>query len=207
MNYIKIFQKDNDLVSDGIIGKNTLSKMKVVFKLPSDEATAHFVGQINHETANFKYDKENLNYSVKGLLSTFSKYFPNKEVAEKYARKPEKIANKVYANRMGNGSEDSGDGWKFAGKGSLQLTGRSNYTAFSHYINNSKVISDPNSLLPKHYWNVAIFFFERNNLFSLTKKVDYDSVRKLTRRINGGYNGLQHRYDMTIKYYNMLKKK
>ena len=207
MNYIKIFQKNNFLVPDGIIGIKTLLKMKEVFNLPSNEATAHFIGQIDHETAGFKFDKENLNYSSVGLRRVFSKYFPTIELAIKYARKPELIANRVYANRMGNGPETSGDGWKFSGKGSLQLTGKNNYTAFSSFVGDFGTVENPNTILPKHYWTVAIFFFEKNNLFSITNEVDYNSIRKLTKKINGGYNGLQHRYDMTIKYYKLLKKK
>lgn len=207
MNYIKKFQKDNNLTVDGIVGGNTLLKMKEVFKLPSIEATAHFIGQVDHETAGFKYDRENLNYSVQGLLKVFSKYFPNEEIAKKYARQPEKIANRVYANRMGNGDEESGDGWKYRGTGSLQLTGKNNYTAFSIYANNSNIINKPDILLPEYYWDVAIFFFKKNSLFRLTNTVDYNSIRKLTKRINGGYNGLQDRHDKTIKYYEILKKK
>lgn len=207
MNYIKEFQKDNNLLADGIIGPITLLKMKEIFSLPSDEATAHFVGQLHHETAGFKYDKENLNYSVKGLLKVFKKYFPTEELAQKYARKPEKIANRVYANRMGNGPEHSGDGWSYRGRGSIQLTGKNNYREFGLFINDSNILSNPNKILPKHYWNVAVFFFRKNNLFRLTDVVDYNHIRRLTKRINGGYNGLQHRYDMTVKYYNILKTK
>jgi len=207
MNYIKEFQKNNSLVSDGIIGQKTLLKMKEVFNLRSDETTAHFVGQLYHETAGFKYDRENLNYSAKGLRRTFSKYFPTEEIANKYARKPEKIANKVYANRMDNGTESSGDGWKFRGRFSIQITGKRNYYLFSKFVNDAEVINNPDSVISKYYWHAAVFFFTINNLFSITKTVDYSSIKKLTRRINGGYNGLQHRYDMTIKFYKLLKKK
>lgn len=207
MDYIRKFQADNNLVVDGVLGKNTLLKIKDVFNLPSIEATAHFVGQVDHETGGFKYDKENLNYSADALRSTFGKYFPTDAEARAYARQPEKIANKVYANRMGNGPESTGDGWKFRGRGSLQLTGKNNYAAFSMAMNRPQVLMNPDSLLPDDYWTVAVFFFRQNNLFSLTNTVDYNSIRNLTRRINGGYNGLQHRYDMTMKYYNLLKKK
>lgn len=207
MNYVKDFQSKNNLVVDGIVGPKTLLKMKDVFNIPSIEATAHFVGQVDHETAGFKYDIENLNYSVKGLLRVFKRYFPTEDIAKKYARNPEKIANRVYANRMGNGDEQSGDGWKMRGRGALQLTGRDNITEYSRYVKNKNIITNPDLVLPDHYWKVAVFFFQRNNLWKLTNKVDYNSVRKLTRRINGGYNGLQHRYDRTIHYYKLLKKK
>lgn len=207
MDYIKTFQIKNNLEPDGILGRNTALEMQKVFNLPSIEATAHFLGQVSHETASFKYDKENLNYSAEGLHRVFKKYFPTKQLANKYARLPVHIANKVYANRMGNGSESSGDGWKFRGRGSLQLTGKNNYYEFSKFIGNPNIVSKPDTILPDHYWNVAIFFFEKNNLFSLTKEVDYNSIRKLTKRINGGYNGLQHRFDETMKFYKLLKKK
>lgn len=207
MNYIKEFQKNNGLSVDGIIGPNTLLKMKEVFDLPSDEATAHFVGQLDHETAGFKYDEENLNYSAKGLRKVFSKYFPTEKLAQEYARKPVRIASRVYANRMGNGSESSAEGWKYRGRGSIQLTGKNNYKEFSSFIGDPSIVDSPNKILPDHYWNVAVFFFKNNNIFDLTKTVDYNSIRQVTKRINGGYNGLQHRYDMTVKYYELLKKK
>lgn len=207
MNYIKDFQSKNNLLSDGIVGQKTLFKMKDVFSLPSIEATAHFIGQIDHETAGFKYDRENLNYSTQGLLKTFGRYFPTEELARQYARKPEKIANRVYANRMGNGDEASGDGWKYLGRYSVQITGKNNYTELSNFYNDPKILSDPNNTIRDYYWKAAFFFFERNNLWSLTKQVDYNSIRKLTRRINGGYNGLAHRVERTNHYYKLLKKK
>ena len=207
MSYLKKFQKNNGLVPDGIIGKNTLLKMKEVFGISSDETMAHFIGQLVHESGDFKYGRENLNYSANSLRLVFKKYFPTKELQEKYARQPEKIANIVYANRMGNGDTASGEGWKYRGAYSLQITGKQNFTYFSKYVNDKEVLNNPGNTVDKYYWEAALFFFEINNLYPLTKVVDYNSVRKLTRRINGGYNGLQHRYDMTIKYYNILKKK
>lgn len=207
MKYIKTFQKRYNLKEDGIIGIKTLTEIKNVFKLPSKEATAHFVAQLHHETAGFKYDKENLNYSTEGLLKVFKKYFSNKHLARKYARQPEKIANKVYANRMGNGNEASGDGWRFSGRWSIQVTGRNNYTSFSKHKKDKRILENPSSVLVRYYWEAGLWYFDTHNLFSLTKEVDYDSVRRLTKRINGGYNGLQERYDLTVKYYEILKKK
>jgi putative chitinase len=205
MTYVERFQKENGLLVDNKIGKNTLLKMKDVFRLPSVEATAHFVGQLDHETAGFTLDRENLNYSVNGLLTVFRKYFPNEDVARSYARQPEKIANRVYANRMGNGDERSGDGWKYRGRFSIQTTGKNNYTLLSLYLKDPQVLTDPDKVIQKHYWNAAIFFFESNNLFTLTKKVDIDSITKLTRRINGGTNGISDRINKTMKYWEILK--
>lgn len=206
MKYIKIFQKDNNLLSDGVIGIKTLLKMKEVFKLSTIEDTAHFVGQLHHETAGFKYGEENLNYSAKGLLLIFPRYF-NRGTAEEYKKQPERIANKVYANRMGNGPEESGDGWKFRGKWAIQVTGKNNHIFFSKYMNDSRILKDPINVIKRYYWDAALWYFRSNSLFNITKTVNYNSIRKLTRRINGGYNNLQHRYDMTMKYYEILKKK
>lgn len=207
MNHIKIFQEDNGLVPDGIIGINTLLKLKQAFNLGSDEATAHFVGQLSHETVGFTKDVENLNYSADRLLVVFEKYFPTREMANQYARKPEKIGNRVYANRMGNGPEESGDGFKFRGRFSVHTTGYNNYKELSMALNDPKIVSDPDSTIVKYFWKAGLFYFHRNNLFAITKTVDYNSIRKLTKAINGGYNGLQHRYDLTMKFYNILKKK
>lgn len=207
MKYLRLFQKNNGLLQDGVLGLKTLTKMKEVFNLSTVEDVAHFVAQLDHETAGFKYDKENLNYSTEGLLKTFSKYFSNRTIASQYARQPERIANRVYANRMGNGNEQSGDGWRYSGKWSIQVTGKNNYTAFSRYKRDSRILRNPMSVLEKYYWDAGLWFFHSNNLFNLTKTVDYNSIRKLTKRINGGYNGLSHRYDLTMKYYNILKKK
>ncbi len=147
---IKRFQKDNGLVADGIVGLKTLLVFKNIFKL-NNVQTAHFFGQVAHETANFKYSVENLNYSSKGLLNIFRKYFPTQEDANRYARQPQKIANKVYANRMGNGSESSGDGWKYRGRGAIQLTGFDNYSSFSKYMNNPNITLNPKIVSDKYY--------------------------------------------------------
>lgn len=205
MKYLVKFQKETGLVPDGIIGPNTLFKMKEVFMIPSVEATAHFVGQLAHETAYFKYGVENLNYSVSGLLKVFRKYFPTESFASEYARKPEKIANRVYANRMGNGPEPSGDGWKFRGRGAIQLTGKNNYRAFSEAVQED-FITDPDLVEKEYYWHTALWFFTENNIWPLCSEVSRSAVEKVTRKINGGTNGLEHRYNLTVMYYNMLNR-
>ena len=207
MNYIKKLQQENKLTVDGIIGKNTLLKIKQIFNLQTDENTAHFVGQLSHETVGFTKDIENMNYSAERLLEVFEKYFPTVELAKSYANKPEKIANRVYANRMGNGNESSGTGWKYRGRYSVHTTGYTNYNTLSLALKDPKIITDPDSTIEKYFWKAGLFFFQQNNLFNITKKVDYNSVRTLTKRINGGYNGLQKRYDLTMEFYNILKKK
>jgi putative chitinase len=207
MNYIEKFQKENKLKVDGSIGINTLLKMKQMFNLQTDEETAHLIGQLSHETVGFTKDTENLRYSAERLLVVFKKYFPTDDMAKAYAYKPEKIANRVYANRMGNGNEASGMGWKYKGRYSVHTTGYSNYKAFSDAMRNPAIVSDPDSTIVEYFWKAGLYFFHQNNLFSLTKIVDYNAVRKLTKRINGGYNGLKERYDLTMKFYSILKKK
>lgn len=207
MNHIVKFQRDNGLKPDGVIGINTLSKIKEVFNLPSDEVTAHYVGQLSHETSGFIKDTENLNYSSKRLLEVFKKYFPTKELADQYANKPEKIGNRVYANRMGNGPESSGDGFKYKGRYSIHTTGFYNYKELSEAFNDPEILSNPDNTIDKYFWKAGLLFFQKKNIFKLTDKVDYNSIRKITKVINGGYNGLQNRYDLTVKYYNILKKK
>lgn len=201
---IKKFQKNNGLIADGIVGKNTIAKIKEVYNLSITEC-AHFLGQIDHETAGFKYSKENLKYSAERLRQIFPKYFPSANFAKKYEYQSEKIANRVYANRMGNGDEQSGDGYKYSGRGSLQLTGKNNYTKFSKYTNNPKIITNPDIVATDYYLDVAIWYFKENNIFQYCKDVSIENIKKVTRKINGGYNGLQHRIERTKYYYNTLK--
>lgn len=197
------FQETIGATPDGIFGKETLTKAMSYYKL-SKEQTAHFFGQLAHETGNFSLFTENLNYSADGLMKIFKKYFPTKVIAMAYQRQPEKIANKVYANRMGNGAESSGDGYKFRGRGALQLTGKDNYVAFSQYLDKPEVVSNPNLVATDYAFASALFYFERNKLWGLCKTVDDASILAVTKRINGGTNGLAHRKEMTEKYYKLL---
>lgn len=201
---IKIFQKNNALVPDGIIGPITLRNMQEVFCIQSIEHLAHFVGQVAHETANFSVCEENLNYSSRGLLLTFRKYF-TAETASVYARNPQDIASRVYANRMGNGPEESGDGWKYRGRGALQLTGKNNYRAFANYLRNPRVVENPELVATDYYFQSALFFFKKNNLWNMCNRVNDASIRVVTLRINGGYNGLEDRVEKTKYYYNKLR--
>lgn len=214
MKYIKKFQQDNNLTPDGIIGANTISKMKETFGIDNKIKLAHFLGQLDHETAGFKYGKENLNYSKEALLKVFrfdfdwnkDKTFNPIEIkkAEELERKPEQIANFVYANQNGNGDENSGDGWKYRGRGAIQLTGKKNYELFASYMDDENIINNPDIVESKYYFESAIFFFKKNRLFDFLKEVDSHTIRKLTRRINGGYNGIEDRILKTQKYFNIL---
>jgi putative chitinase len=157
---------------------------------------AHFFAQLEHES-NLKPIAENLNYSAKALRRVFKKYFQSNEIAECYARKPERIANRVYANRMMNGNEMSGDGWRYRGRGFIQITGKANYLVLSKdtgidYLNNPDLLlNEADSMIS------ALWFWNKNNI---NKYADLDDVKKVTRTINGGYNGLKHRKELLEKY-------
>ena len=201
---IKALQTKIGATPDGAFGPKTMKAAMEFYKLSAVRA-AHFFGQTSHETGEFKTFSENLNYSAAGLKKIFKKYF-NDLAALAYARNPEKIANKVYGSRMGNGNEASGDGWKFRGRGALQLTGKSNYEAFAKYLGKPEIMDKPEMVADEYAFESAMFFFDKNKLWDICDKgVNEDSMLKLTKRINGGTNGLAHREAMTIKYYNLIK--
>ena len=162
---------------------------------------AHFFAQVLHESGCMRFDMENLNYSSDALRKVFGKYFTTKEEADAYARNPEKIANRVYASRMGNGDETSGDGWKYRGRGLIQLTGRANYKAFADWIKDTRVMDEPDLVSSEYAVHSAVFFWDRNDL---NKLADKDDVVGLTTRINGGVNGLAHRRELLNKANGLL---
>jgi putative chitinase len=165
---------------------------------------AHFLSQCAHESGNFRLTEENLNYSSKGLLGVFPKYF-NATTADLYARKPEKIANIVYASRMGNGDKSTGDGWKFRGRGYIQLTGRNNYIEFSKAINEDMTMN-PDTVAKKYPLLSAAWFFSKNKLNEIADKGDsIDTVTMITKRINGGTIGIEDRIKKFREYYELLK--
>jgi len=160
---------------------------------------AGFLAQIAHESGGFNFVKENLNYSAKGLMTTFKKYFPTEELAKQYERQPAKIANRVYANRMGNGPEESGDGYKFCGRGLIQLTGKNNYTKFAEDLGISVDETVQYLETPAGAVSSAGWFWDNNNL---NQYCDKDDFITLTKRINGGTIGLadrQHHYEIALK--------
>ena len=167
----------------------------------SRQRLAHFFAQVLHESGSMRFDMENLNYSAKALRSVFGKYFKTKQQAEKYARQPEKIANRVYANRMGNGNEASGDGWKFRGRGLIQLTGKKNYRAFAKWIGDDAIMDDPDLVASSYAVQSAVYYWERNNLNRLADK---DDINAVTKKINGGHNGIAHRKDLLNKANGLL---
>lgn len=188
------------VAADGKWGPGTFKAAKSYFKLSTAQA-AHFFGQCAHESGGFKVFSENLNYSADGLTKIFKKYFPSLAAAQPYARKPEKIANKVYANRMGNGPESSGDGWKFRGRGPIQLTGKSNYTQFAQDIGRPDVLTNPDIVATELAFESALWFFNKNNLFAIADKGVSDAViGQITRRVNGGTHGLDDRIKKTKQF-------
>lgn len=160
---------------------------------------AHFLSQVLHESGRMKHTRENMNYSANGLRSTFGRHFSASQ-ARAYARKPQRIGSRAYANRMGNGNETSGDGYRFRGRGLIQLTGRSNYKKFSTWIGED-VVADPDLVSDKHAVASAVYYWETTNLNALA---DIDDCRKVTKRINGGYNGLSDRMELLLKAKELL---
>ena len=174
------------------------------FEITNVLRLAHFLSQCGHESGGFKAVNENLNYSADGLKKIFPKYFPG-NISESYARNPEKIAAKVYGGRMGNGDEASKEGWKFRGRGYIQLTGKSNYTAFDKLVEED-ILANPDLVATKYPLASAAFFFQSNGLWSICDKgADDATVTAVTKRVNGGTIGLADRINHFKEYYNLLK--
>jgi putative chitinase len=174
------------------------------FNINTPLRLAHFLAQCGHESGGFRVTQENLNYSAKGLMGIFKKYFPTQQLAEAYQRQPQKIANKVYASRMDNGSEASGDGFKFRGRGYIQLTGRANYTAFGKAINED-IANNPDVVSGKYALLSAAWFWSKNGLNKLADGGASDQVvTSITKRVNGGTIGLPDRIKHFKEYYHLL---
>jgi len=160
------------------------------YEINTPQRVAAFVAQCAHESGNFVFIKENLNYKAASLMKTFAKYFPTADIAAQYANKPERIANRVYANRMGNGDEASGDGWRYCGRGLIQLTGRDNYTFFAGSMDIPVEEAAEYLATFEGAAQSACWFWETNNL---NRYADSGDIKGLTRAINGGYIGLEDR--------------
>jgi putative chitinase len=165
---------------------------------------AHFLAQCGHESGGFRLTQENLNYSAKGLMGTFKKYFPTEALANAYARQPQKIANKVYGGRMGNGLEASGEGYKFRGRGYIQLTGKQNYTAFDLAVEDD-ILANPDLVSSKHALSSAAWFWKKNGLSLIADTgSSAEVVTKITKRVNGGTIGLPDRIKHFKEYHALL---
>ncbi len=199
MNEIMDYSKLSGKLPNTIL--EMLPEIVTRFDLTTPLRLCHFLGQTAHESGGFKVLTENLNYSAEGLLKTFPKYFTS-ETALLYARKPEKIANKVYANRMGNGTESSGEGYKFRGRGYIQLTGKTNYTKFGTTINENLNNTPDLVATPKYALMSAAWFFYINNISkSSDKGATIDVIKEVTKKVNGGLTGLDDRVVQFNKMY------
>lgn len=188
-------------IPDAVISQ--IPETAAKFNITNVLRLSHFLAQCGHESGGFKAVSENLNYSAKGLLGTFPKYF-NATTAAQYERKPEMIASRVYGSRMGNGDEASKEGFKFRGRGYIQLTGKSNYTGFAKFIGEDTV-NNPDLVATKYPLASAAFFFNNNNLWSICDKgADDATVTAVTKRVNGGTIGLPDRIKHFKEYYNLL---
>jgi putative chitinase len=173
---------------------DALNKLLPDYGIDTPQRVAAFIAQCAHESGNFVFLKENLNYRAESLMRTWPRHFPTMDIATQYARQPERIANRAYANRMGNGDEASGDGWRYAGKGLIQLTGKNNYSAFAESI------ETPVEEIPAYLETFegavqsACWFWESNNL---NQFADNNDILTMTKRINGGTIGLEDR----MKHY------
>jgi putative chitinase len=245
---VRVWQADNGLTADGIVGDGTWAKMfgegivsaptvitepapvasagglkleklkghipdAVIAQIPDTAAKfqintplrlAHFLAQCGHESGGFRATQENLNYSAKGLNGIFKKYFPTEAAAKAYERQPAKIASKVYGGRMGNGPESTGEGYKFRGRGYIQLTGKENYTAFGKAINED-ICSNPDKVAANYALLSAAWFFSKNGLHKMADEGASDQVvTKITKRVNGGTIGLPDRIKHFKEYYALL---
>lgn len=195
---LKKLQEAAGITPDGVFGPTTFRVCSEYLGIEDRLRAVHFWAQVAHETGGFKQFEENLNYSEAALHRVFSKYFKDVD-AKDYARQPEKIANVVYGGRMGN--VDEGDGWKYRGRGALQLTGKYNYQQFAVWIDDFSLVQNPDPVATDYAFQTALWYFSVNNLWSLCEQgTDEETVRKVTKKINGGYNGIEHRLELTEKY-------
>lgn len=185
-------------IPDSVIAQ--IPDVATKFEINTPLRLAHFLAQCSHESGNFKITQENLNYSSDGLKKVFGRYFPG-NLSESYAKQPQKIANKVYSSRMGNGDENSGDGYKFRGRGYIQLTGKDNYVAFGKAINED-VASNPDVVATTYPLLSASWFFKR--CLPKCKDDSAESVKNVTICVNGGTNGLDDRMAHFKEYYSLL---
>lgn len=188
-------------IPDSVIAQ--IPSVQEKFEINTPLRLAHFLAQCGHESGGFKAVSENLNYGAAGLQSIFKKYF-TAESAKEYERKPEKIANIVYANRMGNGNQASGEGYKFRGRGFIQLTGKDNYTSFDKVVEDD-IIASPDLVATKYPLLSAAWFFHKNGLHKIADEGATDVVvTKVTKRVNGGTIGLPDRIKHFNEYNNLL---
>lgn len=187
-------------IPDSVIAQ--IPEVATKFKIDTATKLAHFLAQCGHESGGFKLVQENLNYSADGLKKIFPKHFPG-NLAESYARNPQKIASKAYGGRMGNGDESTGDGWKFRGRGFIQLTGKNNYSEFDKFVDEN-ILENPDLVATKYPLLSAAWFFNKNCLNRAVDSSDA-TVTSVTKCVNGGTIGLADRLKHFKEYFNLLK--
>jgi putative chitinase len=189
-------------IPDTVIGQ--IPGVMDKFQINTPLRLAHFLAQCGHESGGFKHTNENLNYSADGLKKIFPKYFAQAGLAESYARQPEKIASRVYGGRMGNGDESTKEGFKFRGRGYIQLTGKSNYSEFDKFVNED-ILANPDLVATQYPLLSAAWFFHKNGLNAIADKgADDATVTSVTKRVNGGTIGLPDRIKHFKEYYSLL---
>jgi len=208
--FVVELQKKLGLKVDGDFGPKTFKAANEHYGLTPEQG-AHLFGQIAHETGGFRILEENLKYTAPRLKMIFPKYFPG-NLSELYDKNPEKIGNRVYANRMGNGDEASGDGYFFRGRGGLQTTGRANYTELAEELKDPEILTNPGKVITHYAIESAIFFVKKNNLWRFCNEVTFENIKKFSKGINLGnpdskYNphGLAERVEWTNRMYSYVK--
>lgn len=222
MNHIRNFQQINNLTPvSGVIGPITLRKLAEVLKINRREHLAHFLGQAHHETGGFMNGRENMDYSVNGLLNTFGRHRISELDARRFGRTNNQsanqrmIANTIYGGEWGKrnlGNTKQDDGWLFRGNGSIQLTGRANHQSFSNRVNDQSIMTNPDLVIEKYYFESGKFFFDRNNLWRFCDNVNDQAILTLSRAVNIGNantptmpKGLADRIKQTNRYFKMLE--
>ena len=202
---MKSLQSKIGVSPDGAYGPNTARAIAKYYNL-SPERGAHLLGQCAHESAGFTRTTEGLYYSTpERIMAVWPSRFPTVESAEPYAKNPSKLANNVYSNRMGNGDEASGDGSLFAGRGFLQLTGKFSYRKFASDMGLPDVMTDPDLVASEYAMETAIWFFEQNGLFEMADAgVSDPMIKKISKRVNGGFHGLSDRAEKTFEAHKWL---
>jgi putative chitinase len=196
-------QKLKGHVPDAVIAQ--IPEVMEKFQINTPLRLCHFLAQCGHESGNFKAVNENLNYGAKGLLGIFKKYFPTEAKALEYERKPEKIANLVYGGRMGNGPEASGEGYKYRGRGYIQLTGKDNYAAFDKVVPEN-IVETPDLVATKYPLLSAAWFWNSRSLNALADKGSSElEVTAITKKVNGGTIGLTDRIKHFNEFYALFK--
>jgi len=202
---LKYLQEQCGTTPDGAFGPNTARAIANHYGY-SAEVGAHLLGQCYHESGGFQITEENLNYRAETMMRVWPSRYPDEASTSGLAGNPEALANHTYANRMGNGDGASGEGWKYRGRGFIQLTGKNNYTAFAEAVRRPNIVSNPDPVSTEYAFAAAQWFFEANGLIEIAKSsVNSATIKIITKRINGGYHGIDERSEWTRKVYNWLK--